>query len=87
MSEQAFFRSMRLHHLSLFVNKKISKQALSSGTLSVFGLEGKRKKRGNETLQLLVEKSTGSPKTGGSSWEEEIFIRRSRKYFLDGICE
>lgn len=76
---------MRLHCLGLFVNKKISKQALSSGTLSVFGLEGKRKEE-NETLQLLVEKSAGPPKNGGSSWEEEIFIR-SRKYFLDGIYE
>ena len=61
---------MRLHYLGLLVNKKISKQALPSGTLSVFGLEGKRKKEENEALQPLVEKSAGTPKTGGSSWGE-----------------
>lgn len=55
---------MRLHYLGLFVNKKISKQALPSGTLSVFGLEGKRKKEENEARQLRVEKSAGAPRLG-----------------------
>ena len=78
---------MRLHYLGLFVNKKISKQALPSGTYLYLVWREKGKKEENEALQLLVEKSAGTPKTGGSSWGEEIFIRRSRKHFLDGTCE
>ena len=64
MSEQAFFRSMRLHYLSLFVNKKISKQALCSGTLSVFGLEGKRKKEEMKHCDCWWRKAPAPPRLG-----------------------